>query len=863
MKQGGFWFSKDISEVLSELSTSENGLTLNQIEEHTSKYGPNIISRAKPRSNFRIVWAQINSLLIYVLIAAAMISSFLGQFIEASVILVTIVIDVVVGFVQEEKARDIIEKLEKSVKYKVRVVRDGHLVEIDSAEIVPGDIIVFSEGDRVPCDCRLLESRGLSINEAALTGESIPISKDIEKIAQKTILAKRVNMLYAGTIVVKGKGQAVVVATGNDTELGRLASLVQKTKKERVPLEEKLDLFSKNISIVIFVLVGIVFFVGLTRGYDLYDMFLIAVSLAVSVIPEALPAIIAISLAVAIREMYKANTLIRRLPAAETLGRTTVICTDKTGTLTEEELSVEVLYAGKLNKIKDGTKLSVGEKDLLRVGILCNDAMDEIRQVIGDPTETALIKIAKLFGLSKKKETEAQPRIFEYAFDSKRKLMSIIRQNGNTRRSYVKGGAQFVLERSRKELVNGKVRVVNAKRRRELKEIYERMERDGYRVLGFGFKQVKGTTQKEAEDGLTLVGFVGMIDPPRKEVKDAIAQAREAGIDVKVITGDSALTAKAISGKLGIGGGIIEGDALVNLKDKGWSRVVRDNVIFARVTPEQKLKIVETLRKQGQIVGVTGDGVNDILALKRADVGISMGERGTDVARESSDIILLDDNFASIVSAVHQGRRVFSNLKKSTKFLLATNFADTFIIMAALFGNLPLPLLPLAILWVNLFTDSFPALALALEPAEAGIMKKKPEDGNILGDIWKPILVAGLLNFAAVMIVFMWALPAFGVDIARTMAVSIIVFYTMFFSLSCKSREVSVFKSGILNNKYLILAILFSIGMHLVAIYTVLGSVFGFVPLSGLQLGVTVVAGMVGFVVFEIGKLLRIGSTKD
>jgi Ca2+-transporting ATPase len=383
------------------------------------------------------------------------------------------------------------------------------------------------------------------------------------------------------------------------------------------------------------------------------------------------------------------------------------------------------------------------------------------------------------------------------------------------------------------------------------------MEQNGYRVLGFAFRDVKGNGQKEAESALTLAGFIGMIDPPRAEVYDSIMKAKEAGVDIKVITGDSALTARAVSGKLGIEGGIIEGDKLVGLKEKGWNRVVRENVIFARVTPEQKFKIVDTLKKQGQVVGVTGDGVNDILALKRADIGISMGERGTDVARESSDIILLDDNFSSIVSAIHQGRRIFSNLKKSTKFLLATNFAHTFIIMTALFADLPLPLLPLAILWINLFTDSFPALALGLEPAEDGIMKKSPENGDILGGIWKSVVVAGLLNFVSVMAVFVWSLNLFGVDVARTMVVSIIVFYTMFFSLSCKSDNVSVFKSGIFNNKYLILAIVFSITMHLIAIYTVLGSIFGFVPLTMLQLGVSVATGLIGFAVFEIWKLLH------
>ena len=585
-------------------------------------------------------------------------------------------------------------------------------------------------------------------------------------------------------------------------------------------------------------------------------MFLVSISLAIGAIPEGLPAIIAISLAIAVKQMYKVNTLIRKLPAAETLGRATVICTDKTGTLTEEELTVDEIYSGKIFSIKNLKNINLDVKQILKIGILCNNARDEEDNILGDPTEIALIKVAKDFGLNKKLATEKNIRVKEFPFESTRKMMSIIRENGKIKTSYVKGAPLFVLNKCSKELINGKVYPIDSSRKKEILSELKKMESNGLRVLGFGFRQVTNINQKEAENHLVFAGFAGMIDPPREEVKEAINEAISAGIKIKIITGDSALTTKAIAEKIGLVGEVIEGRELDKLDEKDWYKVVKTKMIFARITPQQKLKVVEILKKQNETVAVTGDGVNDILALKRADIGIAMGIRGSDVARDSSDIVLLDDNFASIIKAIRQGRRIFDNLKKSIKFLLAANIGEVFVVMLGLMLGMPLIFLPLSILWMNLVTDSLPALALAVEPSEKNVMTRGPKDNGLLSGIWKTILVAGILMVTVSLWIFNYGLTNFGIDIARTMAISTAIFFELFFSFSCKS-DMSLFKTGILNNKYLIYSVLISASLHLLAVYTILGSVFGFVGLTWSQLGISALFGMTGLIIFELWKLIK------
>jgi Ca2+-transporting ATPase len=835
------WHALTPEVTLKRLKSSEKGLKESDVQKKFAEHGKNVIRKFKRKSKLVVFLGQFNSLLVYILILAAIVSGLIGHIVDAVVIMVIVFLNAGIGFYQEYKAEEIIDKLRKSLRYKALVLRDGVQKEVDSRFLVPGDILILNAGDRVLADCRVLESENLQTNEAVLTGESFPISKIDDVLGKDVVLAERKNMLYAGTSIVRGKSKAVVVGTGKETEFGKLADLVQITKDEKMPLEKKVDSFSKKISIAILVLVAIGFAVGVSVGIDRVEMFLVSVSLAVGAIPEGLPAVIAITLAVAVKQMYKVNTLIRRLPAAETLGRATVICTDKTGTLTEEELTAEKIYGDK--------------KRVLKIGILCNSARDEKDRILGDPTEVALIKVAKKFGFDKARETEKNPKVKEYPFSSERKMMSIVRSSGKIKTSYVKGAPEVVLGSCTKEIVGGKIKLLTTKRRAELKKVYLKMEREGLRVLGFGFRQLTRIGQKDAEGRLTFAGFVGMIDPPRKEVKDAIGHALAAGIEIKIITGDAALTTKAIAEKIGLKGGVVEGKELDKLGDDKWDEVVRGNVIFARVTPQQKLKIVEVLKGQKETVAVTGDGVNDILALKRADIGISMGIRGSDVARDSSDMVLLDDNFASIVGAVREGRKVFANLKKSIKFLLSENAAQIFIVMVALLIGMPLPFLPLMILWMNLVTDSLPALAFAVEPVD-GVMKRNPRSDGLLGGIWGTILVAGLLNFVSVMIIFNYGIGNFGLDIARTMAISTCIFFALFFAFACKSEK-SLLKTGILNNKYLIGAVVLSFGLHLIAIYSSLGSVLGMVSLTGMQLGISVLAGLSGLIVFELWKGFR------
>jgi len=839
------WHALSSEEVLKKVGSSENGLSDGKVQKRFGRFGKNVLRKYKKESRLMLLLKQFNSLLIYILIVATIVSGVIGHWIDASVIGVIVVLNAVIGFVQEYKAEEIIDKLRRSLRYKVMVLRDGVRKEIDSKLLVPGDIVFFESGDKILADCRILELENLQVNEAILSGESFPVDKVVDVLGKSVVLADRKNMLYAGTAVVRGNSMAVVVETAYRTEFGKLAELVQTTEDEKMPLEKKIDVFSRNISIVVLLLVAFVFVVGISVGIGVIEMFLVSVSLAIGAIPEGLPAVIAITLAVAIKQMHGVNTLIRRLPAAETLGRATVICTDKTGTLTEEELTVDNVWAS-----------SEKDKDMvLRVGVLCNNARDEKDDILGDPTEVALIKVAKKFGLNKKILTEENVKVKEFPFDSERKMMSVVRADGKIKTSYVKGAPLFVLERCSREMVNGKVRIINAKRKNELKKILRDMESSGLRVLGFGFRQISNVSQENAENHLVFVGFVGMIDPPRKEVAEAIREAIEAGIKIKIITGDSAFTTKAIAGKIGLYGEIVEGRELDKLADNRWHDIVKTKTIFARVTPQQKLKIVEILKKQNETVAVTGDGVNDILALKRADIGISMGVRGSDVARDSSDVVLLDDNFASIVLAIRQGRRVFNNLKKSLKFLLAANTGEVFVVIFGLMFGLPLIFLPLAILWMNLVTDSLPALALAVEPAGLNIMKRGPKNNGLLSGIWKSILVAGVLMVASSLLIFNYGL-GFGIDVARTMAITTAIFFELFFAFSCKSKS-SLFKVGILNNKYLIYAVLVSGGLHLLAVYSLLGGVFGFVPLNLGQLGYCVLGSLSGLVVFEVGKIVN------
>lgn len=851
------WHNKSSEELLSYFKSSLAGLSEKEASNRIKKYGKNSFKEYKKKSRVFLFLKQFNSLLIYILLASFIISILIGHFIDGIVILAIVIINSSIGFFQEYKAEEIIEKLKKSLQYKIVVLRNGVQKEIDSVSIVPGDIIIYDSGDKILADCRIISCENLKVNESVLTGESFPIDKSEKVLEVDIALADRKNMLYAGTVVLFGKCKAIVVGTGSNTEFGKLAELVQTTTSEKMPIEKKLNDFSRNISIAILIFVSIAFFYGIYKGIDKLEMFLVSVSLAIGAIPEGLPAIIAITLAVAIKRMYKVNTLVRKLPAAETLGRATVICTDKTGTLTKEELTVDMIYSSSREiKIEDTIKVDQDFRKLIEVGLLCNNARDEDDNIIGDPTEASLIEFGNKFSFSKKELTSKNPRIKEFPFDSERKMMSIIRQNGNIKTSYVKGASQEILQRCTKELINSKIVPISKERRKELLRVSKRMESLGLRVLGFAFKQITKVDQNNAENLLIFAGFVGMIDPPRPEVREAILEAICAGIKIKIITGDSALTTLAIAKKVGIEGEIIEGRELEKIPEHKWSEIVKTKTIFARITPEQKLKIVDTLRNQNETVAVTGDGVNDILALKKADIGVSMGIRGSDVARDSSDIVLMDDNFSSIVKAVREGRGIFDNLRKTIRFLLSVNVANTFIIIFSLMIGFPLPFLPLAILWMNLATDSLPALALAVEGVEDDVMKRKPINKGLLSGNWQWILIAGIINFLMVIYLFIWSLGEYNLDVARTIALTSSVFLALFMAFSFRTEK-SLFKINPFGNKYLVYSLFGVSLLQILAIYSPLASIFGFVKLNSTQLIISIVSGFLGAILIEMIKPFR------
>ena len=864
------WHTLDEKEVLKELKTSENGLSEREAGERLKKYGRNELKETEKLSAFFIFLLQFKSVFVYLLLFAAIFSLFIEHYIDFGVIMIIVGINAFIGFFQQYKAEKIIAEMKKLLVSKVKIMRDGKISEIDARELVIGDIIILSEGDKIMADCRIIHSDDLQANEAVLTGESFPVSKNALKINSERILAERKNMAYMGCSIVRGNARAVVVAAGMNSEFGKIAGMAQKIEIKKTVLEEKLDSFSKKLVLVVAGLAIITILIGLYRGEDVYYMTLTAIALAISIVPEGLPAVIALTLAFAIQRMKKRNSLIRKLPAAETLGRVTVICADKTGTMTAEEMAVrEIYYDSKKIIIKNSSFFNDGKKidaskdknlaNLLKIGILCNNARFDDGKIIGDPTEEALINSAIRAGIDKKKETEKEVRIKEFAFSSHRKMMSIVREGAHGQLiSYVKGAPDIILANCSHEFANGKNILLTLKRKKELLSIYNEMAGKALRVLGFAFKRVRAEfNQKSAESGLVFMGFQGMIDMPRKEIAGAVKECISAGIKVKMLTGDSLLTAIAVSEMIGLETNGVSGAELEKMPEKEFDLCIKEKTIFARITPEIKLKIVEKLKEQGEIVAVTGDGVNDVLALKEAHIGIATGIRGTDVTRDVADIILLDDNFNSIVRAVHEGRRVFDNIKKSIKFHLVANFVELFAIMVALILAMPLPFLPLAILWLNLITDSFPSLALTVEHAEKDIMKRKPinrDEGILSNTIWF-IVIGGIISFIVTFGLFSLFYQA-DLAKARTIALSASAFFELFIVFACRSDK-SNFEIGWFSNKYLLYSVLLSFALQIIAIYSPLRRIFGFVPISFGELAMTIGLASLGLVIFESWRIYK------
>jgi Ca2+-transporting ATPase len=817
--------TKSKEEVFSELKTSEKGLTNEEAEKRLEKYGKNTIKRTHRLRSFKIFLQQFNSFLIYILIIAAAISFFIQHFVDGFVISIVVVLNAVIGFSQQYKAEKALYSLRKLIIPKSRVIREQRIMEILSSEIVPGDIVILNSGDKINADCRILETENTQTNEAVLTGESMPVNKSINKLPKNTIIAERTNMLFTGTQVVRGNAKAVVVTTGMQTAFGKIAKSLQEIEPQKTPMQKRLDKFSKQIGFFVLIFVVLVALLGLLETLNMLDMFLTAVALAVSAIPEGLPAVLTVSFAISSLAMSKQNVIIRRLPAVESLGSVSVICTDKTGTITEEKMNVERIFVNNNFYMKKDGEIYLKNKkvdpnknkelyQLLKCSVLCNNARFESinskYEFIGDPTEVALVSAALDLGINKKLLAEAEPSIKKFEFDSRRKMMSVVRNNGRHNLMYSKGAIEKILEISKFELINGQIINLSEKRKRDLLLYSKEMEENALRVLAFAYKNLSSSNDMK-EKGLIFLGFTGMIDPPRKEVKNAIQQCKEAGIKIKMITGDSQATAVAIAKQIGIGLTAMTGRELEKMNDIDLTNSIDDITVFARIDPPQKLRILKILQQKAEVVAMTGDGINDALALKAADIGISMGKRGTDVARDVSDAVLIDDNFASIVEGVKQGRKTYDNIKKFTKYFLAVNLDEILLVLFALSMGLLygtdkwfIPLLPLQILWMNLITDSFPALSLVFEKEE-DVMRTSPrKEKSILCRSSKPL----------------WDIKFF-------------------------------------SNKWLNYAVLLSLVLHLILLYTPLGSLFKLVPLSMTDWLLILPFTVSGLIVFEGVKFVR------
>jgi Ca2+-transporting ATPase len=836
------WHSMEPEEVMAKLGSVKQGLSSAEAAARLEKYGRNELKEIKKTSALSMFLAQFKSFFIYLLLFGALVSGLMGEWLDFSAIIAIVILNAAVGFIQNYRAEKAIENLKKSLVQKAHVIRDGKMHEVMAAEVVPGDILVLQEGDKIVGDARLFESDEIRANEAVLTGESAPLYKAIKAIKPAAILAERSCMVYSGTAIVGGSGRAVVVATGMSTEFGRIASIVQEVERDETPLQKKLDEFGRRVGLMTIVICVAIGVFGVLAGMGILEMFITSVSVAIAAVPEGLPAVITICLAIAVKRMHKVNSLIRRLPAAETLGMVTVICSDKTGTMTKEEMGVtDVCFGGKKYDAEGlaGKRSDTDFKWLMETGCLCNDAGFGIsggkRVMLGDPTEQALIKIGVKYGFDKDKLNETHPRIKGFPFSSERKMMSSVRRSGGKTISYVKGAPEILLKGCTSELVSGKVRRLDEKRRRDLTSIHEGFSQGGLRVLGFAYREMRSgekITQKSAESGLIFIGFQGMLDSPRKEVMPAVRACMDAGISVKMITGDSALTAKAVASQIGLRGDILRGDEIAAMSDEELSSKIAGIAVFARTTPEQKMRIVEILKKKGEVVAVTGDGVNDVLALKRSDISIAMGIRGTDVARDVSDMILTDDNFASIVNAVGEGRRIFDNIKKFSYYLLSSNMAEiAIVVFCMMFGFMfgwpgILALIPVQLLWINLVTDGLTAIPLSVEGPEPNIMKRKPEKAGI---VTRNVIIMWLLRSAFITVACILLVEEMGrADIVKmqTIIFTALVFFENFNALNFRSfsRPVVISKP----NVWLYVMLAFSFAMQFAIIYLApLQAIFG------------------------------------
>jgi Ca2+-transporting ATPase len=874
-------------EVIASLGSGDGGLDPGEAEQRLRLHGPNVLREAKKKSVVLLFLQQFTSLLILILIIAAVISGLFGEWADATAILIIVLLNGIIGFIQEYRAEKALESLKRMTASHSQVIRGGVSLTVETAGLVPGDMILIAEGDRVPADARLAEGVALEADEAALTGESVPDPKDARRVLDPgTPLSERVNMVYQGTVITHGRGRAVVTATGAGTELGRIAELVVDKPEPETPLQGQLRVLARQLSTAALGLVALIFVMGVLRGYAPVELFLITVSLAVAAIPEGLPTVVTITLAIGVQRMAAHHAVIRKLPAVEVLGAATVICTDKTGTLTRNEMTVRSLFAnGSFFTVtgegytEAGTVLKDGEVVtdaadrealdlLLTTGVLCNtsrltrDPGTGAVEVAGDPTETALLVLAEKGGLDRHAVREKFPCGTELPFDSVRKMMTVICTAGGHERAFVKGAPEILLARCDRILLDGAERALADRDREQVHEAIRRMGSGALRVLAFAYRNTGTGEQEGVESQLVFTGLAGMMDPPRDEAREAIAACHDAGIRVIMITGDNPETARAVAGELGIfapgESAVVTGPAMDRWSDEDFRTSVRDVRVFARVNPEHKLRIVRALQENGGVVAMTGDGVNDAPAIIRADIGIAMGLTGTEVTKDVSDMVIMDDNFASIERAVEEGRVIYENILKSARFLITCNLGELAAITLALLAGLASPLAPIQILWMNIVTDSPPALALAMDPMDPDTMKRPPRPPKQQILTWQSsadLIITGLVIALATLAVFAGYLAGGPEAAAKagTMAFSVIVISQLFTAIAYSgSRERSLLGTGLFRNPWLWAAVGFGlVTQFVITEWGPLRSVFGTVPLGLVDWGVVLLVSLAPVVVVE------------
>ena len=884
------WFTKSQEAVLKELNVnSKTGLSTEEAKNRLEKYGLNKLKGKPKKSLLQLFLAQLKDVLIYVLIGAAVINIIAHGtegIPDALIILTVVLINALVGVIQESKAEKALEALQQMTAPKSLVRRNGEVIEINSEELVPGDILIIDAGRYIPADVRLIESANLQIQESSLTGESVPSEKNADFITsdEKISVGDKENMAFMSTIAIYGRGEGVVVATAMDTEIGKIAKILDEDENMLTPLQIKLEELGKTLGYGALAICGIIFVVGMLQGRQVVEMFMTSISLAVAAIPEGLVAIVAIVLSLGVKSMSRKNAIVRKLPAVETLGAVNIICSDKTGTLTQNKMTVVKTYT--LNNLKDisderNQKANVDETELIRSFVLCSDASIDGGQDIGDPTEVALVVLGDKFNLEKNTLNAEYKRVGENPFDSDRKLMSTLNEEGNKFRVHTKGAIDNILMRSNRILVNGEILPITDEDKLKILKVAENMSDDALRVLGVAFKDVDTEiVPEEMEKDLVVVGIVGMIDPPRIEVKGSIEEAKRAGITPIMITGDHKNTAVAIAKELGIATDIsqsLTGSEIDSIPDEKFAKEINNYRVFARVSPEHKVKIVRAFKKQGNIVSMTGDGVNDAPSLKSADIGVAMGITGTDVSKGASDMILTDDNFTTIVHAIEEGRNIYNNIKKTIMFLLSCNLGEVLCVFFATVFGWAMPLVPTQLLWVNLITDTLPAISLGMDPGDKDVMNRKPRDPKesfFAEGAGMRAIVGGVLIGILTLVAFYLGIIHSGdvpikeakdgteiVTYGRTMAFIVLTFSQLFYSLSMRNSKKTIFEVGFFGNMFLIISIIISIILQVLLIsIPPIAEMFKVTALDPSHWGIVIGLSLIPFAINEIIKVVTRGK---